>query len=120
MAKWKLTAPKSSEPKVKTVNGKTFKWCDRCGNSWTTTHDTSTHTDKMKPTNVQGVKTSFKAESNLAACEPSAWIVENTISPPLTSKPTLLVIIQYTYLTLTLLTFFLMMVQITYTVSNMQ
>ena len=99
MPKWKLTAPAQGEPKVKTVNGKTFKWCSKCGN-WTTTHDTSTHTGKTKPANVQGVKTSFKAESNLAAWEPSAWIVESTSPPPDTGL-TLSLILQYCYLMFT-------------------
>jgi hypothetical protein len=99
MPKWKLTAPAQGEPKVKTVNGKTFKWCAKCGN-WTTTHDTSTHTGKTKPSNVQGKKTSFKAESNLAAWEPSAWIVETDCSDS-SSTITMPMILQYCYITLT-------------------
>ena len=81
MSKWKLTPPSSSEPNSKQVNGKTFKWCKKCGN-WTTTHDTNSHTGGTKTSttspsnNSHKKKTTFKAESNLTAWDPSAWIVE--------------------------------------------
>ena len=34
---------------MKEVNGRTFKWCQKCGR-WSTTHSTSTHQSKSQPT----------------------------------------------------------------------
>ena len=70
MTKWKLTAPKSGEASSKTVNGRTFKWCQKCGN-WTTTHDTDSHTGPNPNTGK-----SKDVQTNLAAWEPSAWMIE--------------------------------------------
>jgi Zinc knuckle/GAG-pre-integrase domain len=39
---WKTQAPGPSDPKEKTVSGKTFHWCAKC-NRWTTSHTTATH-----------------------------------------------------------------------------
>ena len=67
MAKWKLVAPKSGESNTKTVNGRVYNWCAKCGN-WTTTHSTATHLGHKPSSDGQ-------AHSNLAAVEPSAWMV---------------------------------------------
>ena len=75
MAKWKLTAPKTNESKTKTVNGREFKWCAKCGN-WTTTHDTGTHTGTGPQKGKKKKTYASAAETNLASWEPSAWVVE--------------------------------------------
>lgn len=95
MSKWKLTPPKSDEPSLKQINGKTFKWCQKCGN-WTTTHDTSTHTGTSK-TQPKGKKS--QGQTNLAAWEPSAWVVETSASPSF-SFSMITSALLYTYLVL--------------------
>jgi transposase InsO family protein len=69
---WKQVPPPDGTPNTKSVNGKTFKWCAKCGR-WTTSHDTVSHAG---PTRV--------AEANLGLVEnetawdvrdPSAWHV---------------------------------------------
>ena len=52
-------APKEGEAQTKTVDGKLWRWCAKCGR-WSTTHGTAEHRDPPK--------------SNLAlARDPSAW-----------------------------------------------
>ena len=103
MAKWKLTAPKTNESKTKTVNGREFKWCAKCGN-WTTTHDSDSHTGKSSGNNTRGRNQDNTAQTNLASWEPSAWIVEvepkQTHQVSISPSPTM--VIQYLYLVLTL------------------
>ena len=76
MAKWRLTPPKHGEKHEKSVNGRDFKWCGKCGN-WTTTHDTSTHTGKSAVGEHKSHSKSKRnvPEANLAAWDPSAWVV---------------------------------------------
>jgi hypothetical protein len=89
MPKWKITAPKSGESSTKNINGRAFNWCGKCGN-WTTTHSTATHTGKSN-TNNNKQKTSSSAETNLAAWNPSAWVVEvEKPSPSLSSYQVLM------------------------------
>ena len=70
MAKWRLTPPKHGEKHEKSVNGRVFKWCGKCGN-WTTTHDTSTHTGKSA---VGEHKSHFKSKRNVPEANLTAWI----------------------------------------------
>ena len=93
MTKWKLTAPQSGEPSSKTVNGRTFKWCQKCGN-WTTTHDTDSHTG-----NGPSINKTKDAQTNLTAWEPSAWMVE-VINKPTTHHDYLTPLL-FGYITLT-------------------
>ena len=71
MSPWKLVAPSSGESNTKTVNGRSFKWCAKCMN-WTTTHDTQGHTGGSN----SGPSKKKAAETNLAAWEPHAWLIE--------------------------------------------
>jgi hypothetical protein len=95
MSKWKLQAPKDGDPSSKTVNGRKFNWCAKCGN-WTTTHDTSTHTG-----GGSAPPAAPAAETNLAAWDPSAWvtIAESTVN---VSQPSALLIASYIYMVLTM------------------
>lgn len=101
MSKWKLTPPKGGEPHKKEVNGRTFEWCNHCGN-WTTTHNTDSHTGVSKSSGSKS--TSFKAESNLAAWEPAAWLTEVQVDQPSLSWVNLL---QYFYFVISLMLMFL-------------
>jgi hypothetical protein len=96
MSQWKLTPPKSGEPHSKVVNGRTFNWCVKCGN-WTTTHDSNSHTGGTKQQEKK--PNPIAAESNLAAWDPSAWIVEANVNsePPSIS---VLSVLWYFYLVL--------------------
>ena len=91
MAKWKLVAPKGNEAQTKTVNGRTFHWCQKCGN-WTTTHSTATHTGVSKFNNEKKKKES-SGETNLAAWEPSAWVVHSCVEDKMISPLQLLIYI---------------------------
>ena len=103
MAKWKLVAPKSGEDQTKSVNGKTFHWCGKCGN-WTTTHSTESHTGtspQKNSSNKSTRRTPSSAESNLVSWEPSAWLLEAQVVPSPTTSA-IVRMLQYTYFVLTL------------------
>jgi hypothetical protein len=77
---WKKVAPLADTPTTKTVSGKTFNWCGKCGR-WTTTHATSTHTGGA-------AGGSDKTEANLVTsptawdvCDPSAWHSDFNATP---------------------------------------
>jgi hypothetical protein len=102
MSKWKLVPPNPGEwPQSKVVNSKTFSWCVKCGN-WTTTHDSNSHTGGTKQQEKK--PNSITAESNLAAWEPSAWIVEANVN---TEPPSISVLNVLWYLYLVILVGFL-------------
>ena len=47
-APWKSKPPGAGESETKTVEGKTWHWCAKCG-FWRLSHGTSTHDDDYKP-----------------------------------------------------------------------
>ena len=97
MSKWKLIAPKSGESETRTVNGKVYYWCQKCGN-WTPTHSTSTHTGQR----VKKEDNKKQASSNLAMIDPSAWIATATKTPKRQSSWSIVPILQAVYILLTL------------------
>ena len=74
---WKTTAPKDSEAKKKTVNGRDFEWCGKC-RRWSTTHNTSTHTGK-RSTATEDTTT----EVAHLSFDPSVWFIQ--VDQPTTS-----------------------------------
>ena len=44
---WMKIQPTAGSPETKEVNGRTWHWCGGC-NSWSTTHGTATHKNKVK------------------------------------------------------------------------
>jgi hypothetical protein len=106
MPKWKLTAPKTGEPNTKTINGRIFKWCQKCEN-WTTTHDTDSHTGKVSSTSNTASNTTKDAQTNLTAWEPSAWMVKAVKPAPTRDYITPLLI---GYMTLTIILLILNMI----------
>ena len=106
MPDWQLKPPTGNENHSKTVNGKTYYWCDKCKN-WTPTHTSQQHgtqqggNRRKNPKHKQNKKKgkTIPAETNLAAFEPSAWIVsiENEQSPF-----SLMNFLKYTYFVLTI------------------
>jgi hypothetical protein len=59
---WKKVPPVAGDPVTKTMSGKVFQWCAKCGR-WTTTHATDSHTGGRD-----------KVEANMAlVLDPSAW-----------------------------------------------
>ena len=93
---WRRIPPKSGESQTKTINGVTFKWCDKC-KYWSATHGTDTHR-KNKP--KKGKKKVTFAESNLVMCEPAAWVAIADVSTP--SPPNNFILL-YFYLSITIL-----------------
>jgi hypothetical protein len=71
---WKKVAPPANTPTTKTVNGKVFNWCSQCG-SWTTTHDTSTHTGGTTPAKPEANLGLVESTTAWDVCDPSAWHV---------------------------------------------
>ena len=105
MAKWKLIAPKGSEPEKKTVDGRVFYWCGKCGN-WTPTHGTATHTGKSNKNSSRKEARGDQESANLAALDPSAWIVIHDDGVPSNEVHTFS-ILHWLYFGLTLLLFVL-------------
>ena len=69
MSKWKLTPP-GDPNETKTVNGKVYYWCAKCGN-WTPTHKTETHTGgKQSDSNPRNPRA---AESNHVVTDVGIW-----------------------------------------------
>ena len=100
LPKWIRTPPKAGESHTKTVNGRTYYWCEKC-NKWVTTHNTETHRDNFrKGKGKKGKKVSF-GESNIVLFEPSAWLAEvyKPEPTPFYKKPAVL----YIYFALTVL-----------------
>ncbi|WP_459421618.1 zinc finger CCHC domain-containing protein, partial [Marinobacter adhaerens] len=50
---WKKVPPPTGSPQQKTVQGKQWSWCGKCGR-WSTTHGTDTHTGKKPDTGGPG------------------------------------------------------------------
>ena len=74
MDKWRLLVPTAGDSLTKEVNGKKFKWCDKCGH-WSTTHGTSEHTEISLQTRKE-TKIVNEVCTNFTTWEPSAWIIE--------------------------------------------
>ena len=78
MSQWKLQKPTNPNSTIQ-KNGRTFYWCDICGN-WTPTHTTATHTGKNTKTNGQKnfalenfIKT-FKINNSETCVQPEGFL----------------------------------------------
>ena len=105
LAAWRLKAPNSGESHTKTVDGRKFHWCDKCGN-WTSTHTAQTHGGKSRgsgSTKKGGKKSDFSPETNLTLFEPldpELWLVQFDEEEKQQSF-SLFTLIKYFYLVLT-------------------
>lgn len=70
---WKTKAPKSGEPQTKSVEGKEWHWCAKCGDSgrWSPTHGTNEHKMDFVPAN----KPKFEANTAGLYCN---WTETNS------------------------------------------
>ena len=91
---WRLKAPGPNDSQTKTVNDKTYHWCQMCGN-WTLTHSTQEH---GKGVGNKKKKVHFQPETNLSSLDPEAWLIE--FDEP-QSPLTLLTALKYLYFVLT-------------------
>ena len=102
MPAWQTKAPGPGQSKTKTVDGKTYNWCDKCGN-WTPTHTEQQHGNGLRKgkggSKSNKKKVNFSAETHLTAFEPEAWIVEAEDANP---KISLFSIIKYAYFVITM------------------
>ena len=64
---WKKTAPRPGEPLSKSVEGRAWRWCSKCGR-WSTTHGTDQHSG---PTRQPG----SQPQANNLVAFPGAWAV---------------------------------------------
>ena len=102
MPAWQTKAPSQNQSQTKTVDGKTYHWCDKCGN-WTSTHTAQQHGKGFKKgkggAKSNKKKNNFAPETHLSAFEPQAWIVEvDEMNQPIS----LFNILKYIYFALTL------------------
>ena len=68
---WKTTAPKAGESESKKQDGRTWRWCAKCGR-WSTTHGTAQHTG---PSRGSPAPSTASAQANYLYPMPSAWHV---------------------------------------------
>ena len=100
---WKLKKSSSGESRKKTVGGRVYHWCGKCGN-WTATHSEAEHgkgrsTKRSSSKKGDKKKSNFSPETNLTSFEPQAWVAAFYQDEP--QSLTMLDVLKYTYFILT-------------------
>ena len=100
---WRMKAPRHGDSHTKTVDSKTYYWCDKCEN-WTTTHNTQSHGKGFQKRSGKrsGKKNSnFSPETNLTSFEPELWLAQVDVEEKENHTFSLFNIIKYLYFVLT-------------------
>ena len=99
---WRMKPPGQNQGLTKTVDGRTYHWCEKCGN-WTTTHTGQKHgKGRFKRSNgpkSNKKKKAFTPETHLTSFDPEIWLTEIDDQP---SPISIINIIKYSYFVITM------------------